>query len=30
LGWLGNRRELLESLVERACRMRLETLEKAA
>jgi HEPN domain-containing protein len=30
LEWLGTRVELLKSLVERACRTRLETLEKAA
>ena len=30
LEWLGSRVELLKSLVERACRVRLETLEKAA
>jgi len=30
LGWLGTRVELLKGLVEQACRMRLETLEKAA
>ena len=30
LEWLGTRVELLKSLVERACRARLETLEKAA
>ena len=30
LGWLGSRVELLKTLVDRACRMRLSTLEKAA
>jgi hypothetical protein len=30
LEWLGTRVELLKALVERACRARLETLEKAA
>jgi predicted nucleotidyltransferase/HEPN domain-containing protein len=30
LEWLGSRVELLKTLVERACRVRLETLEKAA